>query len=200
MRRDAYVLTSAWTAATPEERLALRVRAVLAARPSDTASHQSAPALRGLPLHGVALDVVDLIADVSRVRLQSGVRSHVCPSGVAVDLVESYSCLSASDAVAQVLIRSGLLAALVPLDAALHTGRLTLPGLADALDRLCRTPRLRRRGELLMEKRREDALRALGYVVVRVTWADLDHPGRVPAMVRRAMTVLSARDGRLPAS
>ncbi|MGL5853214.1 MAG: type IV toxin-antitoxin system AbiEi family antitoxin domain-containing protein, partial [Phycicoccus sp.] len=32
------------------------------------------------------------------------------------------------------------------------------------------------RDALVAEKRREDALRSLGYVVVRVTWADLDHP------------------------
>lgn len=272
VRRDAYVLASAWTVAVPEERLALRVRAILATRPLDIASHQSALALRGLPLHGVALDVVDLIADVSRVRLQSGVRSHVRPSGVGLDLVGEYPCLPVADAVAQVLVRSGSLPALVPLDAALHTGRVTVPALADALDRHCSTPRLRRRGELLMaradprcesvgetrtrlqlvdaglsvrsqveirdgrgsfvgrvdllvgdrvvvefdgavkyqgahgraaliaEKRREDALRALGYTVVRVTWADLEVPGRVVVMVRRAMAALSARGGGVPAS
>src|SRR5690606_13995253 len=38
--------------------------------------------------------------------------------------------------------------------------------------------------ELVREKRREDALRALGYVVIRVTWADLFVPGRIEAMVR----------------
>lgn len=40
---------------------------------------------------------------------------------------------------------------------------------------------------LVAEKRREDALRALGYVVVRLTWADLDSPGRVAAMIRRGL-------------
>ncbi len=37
------------------------------------------------------------------------------------------------------------------------------------------------------EKRREDRLRALGYLVVRITWADLEHPGAAVAKVRRAM-------------
>ena len=37
------------------------------------------------------------------------------------------------------------------------------------------------------EKRREDRLRALGYVVVRITWADLERPGAVVAKVRRAL-------------
>jgi len=37
------------------------------------------------------------------------------------------------------------------------------------------------------EKRREDRLRALGYVVVRVTWAQLERPGAVAAAVRAAL-------------
>ena len=37
------------------------------------------------------------------------------------------------------------------------------------------------------EKRREDRLRRLGYVVVRVTWADLERPGGVAAVVRSAL-------------
>ena len=37
------------------------------------------------------------------------------------------------------------------------------------------------------EKRREDPLRELGFEVVRVTWADLDHPDWVLARVRAAL-------------
>jgi very-short-patch-repair endonuclease len=40
---------------------------------------------------------------------------------------------------------------------------------------------------LWAEKRREDRMRRLGYVVVRVTWADLEHPGAVAAKVRTAL-------------
>jgi hypothetical protein len=36
------------------------------------------------------------------------------------------------------------------------------------------------------EKRREDRLRALGYQVVRLTWADLADPQRVKAMLEQA--------------
>ena len=56
------------------------------------------------------------------------------------------------------------------------------------------------RAALVAEKRREDALRALGYVVVRVTWADLASPARVIAQIRRAMAGLSEGDGRVSAS
>ena len=62
VRRDAYVLGELWSAATPEQRLMLRTRAVLAARPEDIASHQSALALHGLPLHErdqFSLDMID---------------------------------------------------------------------------------------------------------------------------------------------
>ena len=40
---------------------------------------------------------------------------------------------------------------------------------------------------LWREKRREDEMRAEGKIFVRVTWADLEHPGRAAAKVRRAM-------------
>ena len=40
---------------------------------------------------------------------------------------------------------------------------------------------------LWREKRREDDLRAEGKVVVRVTWADLERPGRASAKVQRAL-------------
>ena len=39
---------------------------------------------------------------------------------------------------------------------------------------------------LFAEKRREDRLRRLGYVVVRVTWSDLGRPDRVIAWIRQA--------------
>lgn len=41
---------------------------------------------------------------------------------------------------------------------------------------------------LWAEKLREDAIRALGYAVVRLTWSDLDDPRRVLAKVRAALT------------
>ncbi|WP_338752105.1 type IV toxin-antitoxin system AbiEi family antitoxin domain-containing protein [Janibacter alittae] len=40
---------------------------------------------------------------------------------------------------------------------------------------------------LFREKRREDRIRAQGYVVVRVTWADLFHPERIVAAVQSAL-------------
>lgn len=48
---------------------------------------------------------------------------------------------------------------------------------------------------LWKEKTREDRLRALGYVVVRITWSDLENPGRLLAKVRAALALAA----RLPA-
>ncbi|MGL5851434.1 MAG: type IV toxin-antitoxin system AbiEi family antitoxin domain-containing protein [Phycicoccus sp.] len=46
---------------------------------------------------------------------------------------------------------------------------------------------------LWREKKREDRLRRLGYVVVRLTWADLETPGVVVARVRAALAALAVR-------
>ena len=272
VRRDAYVLGETWSGATPEQRLTLRTRAVLATRPRDVASHQAALALHRLPLHGVDLDTVDVMAAVSRVRLAAGLRTHRRPADLDHVVADGYRCVGIGLAVAQVLLRSGLVAAMVPLDAALHDGRSTLDDVSAALGRVCGSARLRARGDsllarvdpacesvgetrtrlllqdfgldvrsqvevrddlgdlvgrvdflvgervvvefdgavkyegpegrsaLIAEKRREDALRSLGFVVVRVTWADLAEPARVMARIRRAVTQLSARDAGLPAS
>ena len=44
------------------------------------------------------------------------------------------------------------------------------------------------RQALIDEKRREDALRSLGYQVVRLTWRDLHHPELVERLLREAFT------------
>lgn len=43
------------------------------------------------------------------------------------------------------------------------------------------------RDALFAEKRREDRLRSWGFEVVRLTWADLEHPARVERLVRAAV-------------
>ena len=45
---------------------------------------------------------------------------------------------------------------------------------------------------LWREKRREDDMRAAGKIVVRVTWSDLETPGKASAKVRRAIPAVSA--------
>lgn len=45
--------------------------------------------------------------------------------------------------------------------------------------------------DLVAEKRREDDLRARGYVLVRLMWSDLQHPSRVRARIERALALAS---------
>ncbi|WP_370891394.1 type IV toxin-antitoxin system AbiEi family antitoxin domain-containing protein [Janibacter sp. GXQ6167] len=271
VRRDAYVLGEVWRAATPEERLALRTRAVLAARVSGIASHQSALALHGLPLLDPEREV-DVVDDVVKPRVVSGVR--ITPprkvgtvrfaDALAWVMVGGCPSLPISTAVVVTAARDGLLSGLVPLEAALRTRQCTLEHVKSALGVVPLSPRGRQRAEgllahadpasesvgetrthvllsdlgfrwrsqvritdaggafvarvdflvegqvvvefdgalkydglegraaLVAEKLREDRLRALGYAVVRLTWADLDHPGHVAAKIRQALGRLTA--------
>ncbi|KGN39625.1 type IV toxin-antitoxin system AbiEi family antitoxin domain-containing protein [Knoellia subterranea] len=256
VRRGAYVLASTWTDADHEEVLRLRVLAILRTRGEDVATHQAALALRRLPLHGVRLDVVDVQAKVGRVRLSAGLRTQ--PGSLPHVKIDGARAVSIEHAVVQVLLRSGLEAALVPLDAALRQKKCTLSDVRDAVATLVPShrkalgenlialadPKSESPGEtrtrlllhdlghewrsqvticdgnggfiarvdflvagrvilefdglkkcagakgftaLAAEKRREDELRALGYAIVRLVWADLSHPERVAAKLTRAL-------------
>lgn len=273
-RRGAYVLGAAWASTHDEGRLALRTKAVLATRRGSVASHQSALALHGLPIHGVPLGTVDVIGGVRRVRTRPGLRvhgwtgpdpGHTADLGVVPHVVaDGYRCVPVAIAIAQVALRSGSLAGLVPLDRALHDRRCPLDDVRNALTGLARRPVHTRIGDVLLrsadpscesvgetrtrvllkalgldpqsqvviaddhgsflgrvdflvagrvvvefdgmvkyggaqgtaalvaEKAREDALRAAGYLVVRVVWSDLDHPEEVARRIRRAVAQVSA--------
>lgn len=265
LRRDAYVLASVWQAARPSERLALRARAVLLARPGDVASHQSAVALHGLPCWGMPVDVVDLYASVRRTRTVAGVRTHPRPDDLEPDDVDGAACVDAATAVAQVAQRHGLVPALIALDHALHerivrpsqvqvavasvtrgrSERTRLEQIVTRSDASCESVGETRTrillqdlghdvrsqvtisdadgvrvgrvdfliGDLLVvefdgmvkyegadgrealarEKAREERLTALGCVVIRLVWADLDHPERVQAMVESALRRIARR-------
>jgi very-short-patch-repair endonuclease len=159
-RRGAYLLGPAWAASRDVGRLALRTKAVLATRPDSVASHQSALALHGLPVHGVPLDTVDVIGAVRRVRARPGLRVHgwaLGESGRASDLdrvphvaADGYRCVPVATAIAQVAFRSGALAGLVPLDRALHDRRCTVEEVGTAVSGLARRPGHRRVGEVLL--------------------------------------------------
>ena len=56
------------------------------------------------------------------------------------------------------------------------------------------------RAALAAEKRREDWLRSLGYQIVRLTWADLERPRRVEALVRSALERAASSATARPAS
>lgn len=274
VRRGAYVVGEQWAAASPERRLDLQTRAVLHARAhlGEAATHQSALAVHGLPLHGVVADVVDLFGQVKRVRRSAGLRVHPHGAGIPVEVVEGCHTVPVDVAIAQVALREGREPAVVAADRALALGRADLDRVLEVLDRLAETPRQATRatrwmrqtdaasesvGEtrarlllldlghdvrsqvriadptgvvfarvdllvgswvvvefdglvkyegaegraaLAAEKAREDRLRAMGYEVVRLTWADLARPHRVQALVRSALERVAAREPRPTAS
>jgi len=273
VRRGAYVLGEPWASAGPEQRLALTTRAVLRARgvTAEAASHQSALALHGLPVHAVPVDIVDLVGAVRRVRRRSGVRVHRLDPALSVVDVDGCPAVSVDVAIAQVVLRHGRDPAVVAADRVLAMGRVELDSVLSLTRRLAESPRqaLRAAGwlgqvdpasesvgesrarllltdlgfdvrsqvpvadrrsvtfarvdflvgshvvvefdgmlkyagadgkqALAAEKRREDALRSMGYEVVRLTWADLDRPRRVQSLVRSALE-RAARTHALPAS
>jgi very-short-patch-repair endonuclease len=274
VRRGAYVLGSTWAAATPERRLDLRTRAVLHARgrPHEAATHQSALAVHGLPLHDVPLDVVDLCGGVSRVRRAAGLRLHPTEVALPVVVVDGCRTVPVEVALAQVALREGRDAVVVAADPALRSGAADLDTVAALVRHLAESPRRASRAErwlhqsdplsesigetrtrlllvdlghevrsqvriadewarpfarvdllvagrvivefdglvkyqgadgraaLAAEKAREDRLRTLGYEVVRITWADLERPGRVAALVRAALARALTREPRPAAS
>ncbi len=172
VRRDAYVLADLWWTASPEARLALRTRAVLSGRPRDVASHQSALALHGLPLHGVPLGTVDAMADVTKVRLRSGLRTHARDRKLQAVSADGAPCVAVEVAVAQVLVRHGLLAALVPLDAALHARWVSVTDVAAVLEGMSLTERMRHRGARLLAVG-DPACESVGETRTRLALVDL---------------------------
>ncbi|WP_404381231.1 hypothetical protein LL946_12835 [Knoellia locipacati] len=74
---------------------------------------------------------MDVLSSVSRVRLSSGLRTQ--PGAHPRVTVRGVSSVTIPVAIAQVLQRCGLVAALVPLDAALRRKRCTLEQVGSAL-------------------------------------------------------------------
>jgi very-short-patch-repair endonuclease len=136
VRRNAYILASAWHRESPDGRNRLRVRAVTASQASWAASHQSALAAHELPLHDVTLGWFDMAAPVSRYREQALVRRHPLRDLPPPVDVEGCRTMPIPYAVAQVALRDGLLPALVALDRALHGERTCLDDIRRAGDRL----------------------------------------------------------------
>lgn len=177
VRRDAYVLADVWRAARPGERLALRTRAVLRARPGDVASHQSALALHGLPAWGAPTDVVDLLADVTRTRTVSGLRVHPAREGLEPVDIDGCSAVSIATAVVQVAQRHGLVPALVPLDYALHERRCRLAQVEAAGAALVRGPLGEVRLDALLSRADRDC-ESVGETRTRVVLQDLGYAPR----------------------
>ncbi|MBR7743677.1 type IV toxin-antitoxin system AbiEi family antitoxin domain-containing protein [Phycicoccus sp. BSK3Z-2] len=254
VRRGLYTGADVWAIATPWERYELTVRGVLRAHPGWHASHHAALALHGLPLVGVDLTCVDVVADVGTSKRRGGVHVHRLADHRRGTAPQDPRAVPVPEACVLTTAASGTEAGLVAMDAAVHAGTCTQEDLRTAasalvrgrrgalaavehVDPACESPGETRtrllltlagwtvrsqveisdvdglvgrvdllvgarvvvefdgavkysgadgRAALVAEKRREDRLRAAGYVVVRVTWDDLRRPDRLVARVRAA--------------
>jgi len=174
VRRGAYVVGEQWAAASPERRLDLRTRAVLHARahPGEAATHQSALAVHGLPLHGVATDVVDLVGQVKRGMRQTDPASEsvgetrarylVWSQGLPAPEVNYPICDEYGREVARVDLAWPAYGVFLEFDGKVKYERLLRPG-ESAADVVFR------------EKQREDMIcRLTGWRCIRLIWAELD--------------------------
>lgn len=179
VRRDAFILGDVWQAARyPEERLALATRAVLLTRPRDVASHSSALALQGLPIRRAGTRLIDLISDVAQTRTLGRLRLHPLHLIPEVDrnhLVDERGAahVSVALAVRQVLDQDGADAAIVPLDAALHRGLLTLSSLTAQCPDCWGTPAAERLLALAAHR-----CESVGETLLKILLYDADLPFR----------------------
>jgi very-short-patch-repair endonuclease len=140
VRRGAFVDREQYARSGLDERFRLRVSAVIAGRPpEDLASHHAALALRSLPLWGVDLARIDVLADVAGDFAIGGVWFHP-RSGLTAGPGDQPRAVSTARAVIQVAAGSGVEAGVVAADAALARG---LCRRRDLVDEAATSPRIR---------------------------------------------------------
>lgn len=140
VRRGAFVDRQGYAQAGLDERYRLRVDAVMASRPpEDLASHHAALALRSLPLWGVDLTRIDVLADVAGDFAVGGVWFHA-RCGLTAGRCDRPRAVSAARAIIQVAAASGVEPGVVAADAALARG---LCRRRDLVDETAASPRMR---------------------------------------------------------
>jgi len=145
VRRGAFVDAGLWRSARPDDRYALTVRAILAARDGpDAASHHAALALHGLPIYGFDTRRIDLGAQVKRTT--SAGRLVVHPRTGPLVAVKGALASSIPWALMQATAATGIIPGVIAADRALATGRCSVTELQDAANaaKLVRAHRLER--------------------------------------------------------
>jgi hypothetical protein len=137
LRRGVYVDAAVWRRLTKEERLQLRMLALVETAPSRPVfSHWSAALLHGLPISRRATDRVDLAMDSTRNRAVAGARAHLLPlDGSEVVEVDGMLCTSLLRTTVDVAADSSFEEAVVLADVSLQLlpgdGRSALTEAAD---------------------------------------------------------------------
>lgn len=194
VRRGAYVVGELWAPASPERRLDLRTRAVLHARgrSDEAATHQSALAVHGLPLHGVPTDVVDLSGRVARVRRSTALRVHPADATLPVAVVNGCPTVSAEVALAQVALRDGRDPAVVAADRALAAGLVDLDLVLALVARLAESTRQAARAERWL-RQTDASSESVGETRTRLLLVDLGHEVRTQVRIPDASGMVLAR-------
>jgi very-short-patch-repair endonuclease len=134
VRPGVCVTTQRWAVASPFERYALTVRGLLLAHPTWLASHHAALAEHRLPLHDVDLGVVDVAAPVRASKIRPGLHVHAAdPSHLELARRTSERAVPVAAACVLTATASGVEAAVVAMDAALHRRMTTPERLTEAL-------------------------------------------------------------------
>lgn len=134
LRPGVFVTLDRWGDTDPYERYRLTVTGLLLMHPGWLASHHAASAMRGLPLHGVNLKVIDVAAVVKASKVRPGVHVHVAtPEHVEIAARTQVPAIPVSAACVLTAAASGMEAGVVAMDAALRRGLATREQLTKAL-------------------------------------------------------------------
>lgn len=134
LRPGVFVDRTVWEATEAHGRFVLLVRGVLLGHPQWLASHHAALALAELPLFGLDLATVDVVAAVSTSKKRPGLHVHVATAAQR-RLVKDPSALTVSvpDACVLTAADHGFEAGVVAMDAAVKRGMTSVSALTAAL-------------------------------------------------------------------
>lgn len=134
IRPGVFVDQCVWEAAHAHARYDLLVRGVLLGHTQWLASHHAALAVHGLPLFGVDMDLVDVVAPVTTSKKRTGLHVHIATRAQQA-LIKSPAVMTVSVADACVLTAAdhGFEGGVVAMDAAVKRGMATVGALSTAL-------------------------------------------------------------------
>lgn len=135
LRPGIFCERSVWDGLAAHDRYTLTVRGVLLDRPGWLASHHAGAALAGLPLFGVDLGLVDIVADVRTSKRRSGTHVHrATPNQLARMTDPTFRTVDVADACVLTAVGSGFEPGVVAMDAAVKRRLATPAELSDSLE------------------------------------------------------------------
>ncbi|WP_052111617.1 endonuclease domain-containing protein [Knoellia subterranea] len=135
IRPGIFVDHGVWEATQTSDKYTLLVRGVMLGHPHWLASHHAGLALLGLPLFGLDLSLVDVVAAVRTSKRRPGLHVHVATAEQRSLITDpTITSISAADACVLTAADHGLVSGVVAMDAALKRGMTTATALTSALE------------------------------------------------------------------